>query len=105
MEASDHEFEAGDELQGSEKLWGAAAHAVMVVSQERGWAYGTHRRLKAAADRIAREIGDDTLAGDFMAAQQFHANYYHGFMEDDDIARGRPLVRRFVERVLEYARA
>ena len=40
-----------------------------------------------------------------MAAQQFHANFYHGFMEDDDIERGRPLVRRFVNRVLEYAGA
>ena len=29
LEAADREFEAGDELQGSEKMWVAAAHAVI----------------------------------------------------------------------------
>ena len=53
LEAADREFEAGDDLQGSEKMWGAAAHAVMMVAQERGWPYDSHRHLKAAAaDRI-----------------------------------------------------
>ena len=32
LEAADREFEAGDILQGSEKMWGAASHAVMAVS-------------------------------------------------------------------------
>lgn len=105
LEAADREFEAGDELQGSEKMWGAAAHAVITVARDRGWPHGSHRHLKATADRIIGDIGDPVLGGDFMAAQQFHANFYHGFMEDDDIERGRPLVRRFVNRVLEYAGA
>ena len=105
LEAADREFAAGDELQGSEKMWGAAAHAVMTVARDRGWPHGSHRHLKSAADRIIEDIDDPVLGGDFMAAQQFHANFYHGFMEDDDIERGRPLVRRFVNRVLEYAGA
>ena len=29
LEAAEREFAAGDALQGSEKLWGAAAHAVL----------------------------------------------------------------------------
>ena len=105
LDAADREFEMGDGLQGSEKMWGAAAHAVMMVAQERGWPHGTHRRLKEAADRVVGEIGDDTLGGAFLAAQTFHANFYHQFMEDDDIARGRREVRRFVDRVLEHAKA
>ena len=103
LEAADREFEAGDDLQGSEKMWDAAAHAVMMVAQERGWPYGSHRHLKAAADRMVREIGNEALESGFSVAQQFHANFYHRFMEDDDIARGRRVVRRFVEQVLEYA--
>ena len=105
LAAADREFAAGDGLQGSEKMWGAAAHAVMMVSQKRGWPYGSHRHLKEAADRMVRETGDNTLRGGFFAAQQFHANFYHGFMEGDDIERGRPEVRQFVEQVLEYAEA
>ena len=105
LEAADREFAAGDELQGSEKMWGAAAHAVKTVARERGWPHGSHGHLKTAADRIIGDIGGPVLGGDFMAAQQFHANSYRGFMENDDIERGRPLVRRFVRRVLEYAGA
>ena len=105
LEAADQEFAAGDEMRGSEKMWDAAAHAVMTVARDRGWQHGSHRHLKAAADRIIADIGDPVLGGDFMAAQQFHANFYHGFMEDDDIERGRPLVRRFVNRVLKHAGA
>ena len=34
--ASDREFDQGDILQGAEKLWGAAAHAVMAIALDRG---------------------------------------------------------------------
>ena len=58
MEAADQEFAAGDVLQGSEKLWGAASHAIMAVAQERGWQFGSHRAMKDAARRLAKEYGD-----------------------------------------------
>ena len=104
LEASDEEFAAGDVLQGSEKMWGAASHAVMAVAQQRGWPYGSHRALKMAADRLAREYDDPALRFGFVAAQQFHANFYHGFMEDDDLERARPLVQDFVARALALLR-
>lgn len=97
---ADRRFAAGDVLQGSEKLWGAAAHAVMTVAQQQGLPFGTHHALKIAADQLSKHRSDPSLGAGFFAAQQFHANFSHDFMEDDDIARGRPLVRRFVERVL-----
>jgi hypothetical protein len=34
LAASDREFAAGDVLQASEKLWGAAAHAITAVAKE-----------------------------------------------------------------------
>ena len=58
---SDHEFMAGDNLQASEKLWGAASHAVMAVAQQRGWRYSKHRDLKRAARKLSEETGDPTL--------------------------------------------
>ena len=36
LDASEQEFAAGDHLQASEKLWGAATHAAMAVAQRRG---------------------------------------------------------------------
>ena len=104
LRQADAEFAAGDHLQGSEKMWGAASHAVMAMAQQRGWQFGSHRALKIAADRLADEYNDTALTDGFLAAQQFHANFYHDFMEDDDLERGRSSVRRFVVRMLELVR-
>ena len=101
LEAADREFAAGDVLQGSEKLWGAASHAVMAVAQQRGWPYSKHNALKVAVRRLYQESGVEALESDFGIAEKFHANFYHDFMEDYQIEADRPLVRRFVTRVLD----
>ena len=98
---SDGYFAEDDVLQGSEKLWGAAAHAVMAVAQQRGWDFGSHRAMIRAVNRIAQEEDDRALRLEFNVAEQFHANYYHSFMEDFQIENNRPTVREFVERILE----
>ena len=48
LEDSNREFAGGDHLQASEKLWSAAAHAVMAVAQQREWLHRSHRALKNA---------------------------------------------------------
>ena len=104
LAASDREFAAGDTLQASEKLWGAAAHAIMAVAQQRALDHGTHRALINAARQIADEMRDDLLRSEIrlgiLAAQHFHSNFYNGTMEDEDIAYDRPLVHRFVALML-----
>ncbi len=100
LEQADAEFAAGDSPQGSEKMWGAASHAVMALAQQRDWPFGSHRSLKIAADRLAEEYNDPGISDGFLSAQQFHANFCHDFMEVDDLERGRESVRRFVARLL-----
>ena len=100
LDASDREFAVGDRLQASEKLWGAASHAVMAVAQQREWPYRSHRSLKNAVGRIVAETGDDGFAAGFLAAEKFHKNFYHDEMEDFEIEHDRPLVHRFVARFL-----
>ena len=100
LAASDSEFAAGDILQGSEKLWGAAAHAVMAIAQQRGWRFGDHRALRAAANRLADELREPILASNFSVAEKLHANFYHDFMQDFEIHDDRQKVRDFVNRVL-----
>ena len=100
LAAADAEFSAGDILQGSEKLWGAAAHAVMAVAQQRGWRFGDHRALQAAANRLANEFREPILASNFSVAEKFHANFYHDFMQDFEIDGDREKVRDFINRVL-----
>ena len=104
LEASDREFAAGDHLQASEKLWGAATHAVMAVAQQRGWPHRSHRSLKNAVGRLASEAEApavrDAIAGGFAAAEKFHKSFYHDEMEDFEIEHDRPQVHRFVARIL-----
>ena len=87
---SDRYFADGDRLQGSEKLWGAAAHAVLAAARIRGMRLGRHSRLREMADSLSREMGEPLIAADFDSAERFHANFYHGYMSDYDLALERP---------------
>ena len=100
LTAADREFDAGDHLQASEKLWGAASHALIAVAQQRDWPHGSHRALKTAAQLLVDETGDMALLAGFLAAQKFHANFYHDFMEDFDLDADRPTVKDFVDRLM-----
>ena len=97
---SDAEFANGDRMQASEKLWGTATQALMAVAKQQGWPHGTHQALKAAARRLADEHNDQRILAGFIAAEKFHANFYHDFMADFDLDADRPEVRDFVHRVL-----
>ena len=103
LDAADREFAADDLVQASEKLWGAAAHAVMAVALHRGWEHRSHRSLKSAVIRLSREQNDPLIEAYFLAAEKFHRNFYHDDMEDYERDADRPLVERFVTRVLALA--
>ena len=98
--ASDDEFERGDDLQGAEKLWGAAAHSIMSVAKERDWPHESHRALKNAAIRLAAEREDPLIEAYFGLAEKFHVYFYHRTMEDWERDADRPLVHNLVRRVL-----
>ena len=98
--AADREFESGDRLQASEKLWGAASHAVLAASQFNGWPGGRHYALKQAAERLATEHDDPLIGYGFEVAEKLHGNFYHDFMEEFELESARPRVRDFVTRVL-----
>lgn len=99
LAVSSQEFAEGKTMQASEKLWGAAAHAVMSIAQQRGWRYGKHNQLVACVNRLYEETGDADIRAGFLAARQFHANFYHDFLEDYEIEMFRPPVAAFVNRL------
>ena len=100
LEHSDREFAARDALQGSEKLWGAASHAITAVAKQKGWPFSKYNARVRAVDRFAQETGDDFLPAALVAARQFHSNFYHDWMEDEDIEHDRSLAHDFVHRLL-----
>ena len=98
--ASDREFAAGDHLQGSEKLYGAATQAIIAICQQRGCRYKSHRAIKNAVINLGREYDDPFIVAGFATAERFHANFFHDNMEDYDVAGERPAVHQFVARML-----
>ena len=100
LAASDQEFADGDRLQASEKLWGAASHALIAVAKRRGWSHGSHYALKEAAERLTDEHDEFRIELEFLAAEKFHRNFYNDNLEDFELASDRPKVHNFVHRVL-----
>ena len=98
---ADREYEAGDILQASEKLWGAASHIVIAEMKERRTPVRTHRQTLEAVDRLAEEFNMPSLADWFIAAQDLHRNFYNGDMEEIDFLNHRRRVIWFVEKVIE----
>ena len=72
----------------------------MAIANQRGWRFSKYNARAAAVDRLAQEYNDDSLALGLSVARKFHANFYRDFMEDDEIERDRPLVARFVRRII-----
>ena len=100
LDASDIEFEAGEVLQGAEKLWGAAAHAIMSAAMQEDWPHESHRALKNAVIRLSEDREDPTIRLRFLAAEKFHRHFYHDSMEDWEREADRPEVHQFVRTVL-----
>lgn len=98
--ASDREFAAGDHLQGSEKLYGAATQAIIALCQQRGWRYKSHRAMQQAVTNLSREYNDPTLLNGYLAVNKFHENFFHDNMEDYEVAANRPGVHHFVGQLL-----
>ena len=105
LDHSDREFAAGDALQGSEKLWGAASHAVAAIAKQRGWPSGKYQARLAAVKRLAEEHDAPILMAQFSLARQFHSNFYRDFMEDEDMADDRPIIHDFVRRIVDLVNA
>ena len=90
---ADAELAAGDLLQASEKGWGAAAHAIKAVAQERGWRHDNHARLFGIADRLASITGMYEIPDLFQTASDVHKNFYEGSMSKERIADGLADIR------------
>ncbi len=100
LAASDREFAAGDHLQGSEKLYGAATQSIIAICQQRGWRYRSHRAMQQAVTALSREYNEPLLIGGYSAANRFHENFFHDHLEDYEIESERPAVHYFVNRML-----
>ena len=97
---ADREYDAGDILQASEKLWGAATHIVIAEMQKRELDANGHRKIKRFVKELGSEYEDPLLFPLFKHAETLHVNFYHGFLSEENFEDLRDLVRQFVERIV-----
>ena len=85
---AEEELQKGDCLQAGEKVWGAVAHAVKAVAEQRGWVHHNHRRLHDIADQIADERARPDLRLLFAASNIMHDNFHEDFLDADRVEQG-----------------
>ena len=105
LQQSEQEFAAGDIIQGSEKLWGAASHAVLALAKQRGWPADSRQDMLNTTRRVAQERGEPYLESEFAVARKFHSNFFgpdvfDPFRETDAMEHERQMVASFVHRAL-----
>lgn len=117
LREADDFFRLGDDLQGAEKMWGAAAHAVIAVCQQRGWRHRSHPAMGEAVAHLedeSRTSGDENtaniLGAGFAVASNYHVHFYHRDMDLEGgngqyFARAKEAVERFVESMMAISEA
>ena len=72
-------------IQASEKGWGATAQALKAIAEERGWNHNSHGLIVDIAQQVADERERSDLVGLFGTAQALHVNFYENWLSSDTI--------------------
>ena len=73
-------LEQGDRLQAGEKAWGAVAHNLKAIGEQRGWHHGSHQQIENIGRQIVVEF-DNAELGNAIAEtfQNGHRNFYENY--------------------------
>ena len=103
MEHAERQLAVGDRLQASEKAWGAVAHRLKVIADQRGWEYDKHQHVYGVVRRLAQELDDPDLMKNFIVAEGLHKNYYVDLKPLDQLSVELGLVRDLLEKLQRIA--
>ena len=79
----------GDLLQASEKAWGAVAHYVKGIAEERGWPGNSHRAINQHARTLIAQTDAPELNNvRLIAANGLHQNFYENWFEAGQVEEG-----------------
>ena len=91
----DDELERGELEEASNKVWGAASHAVKAVAE--GGPHNAHTLLDDVVYRLINEEGAPPhLFGQYMMASDYRQRFYRGPPAADGIRYGRDIIAEFI---------
>ena len=105
---ADNYLRRRNNIQASEKGWGAAAQALKSVAEERGWNHNSHGLIIDIAQQVADEQGRPDLVSMFGSAQALHVNFYENWLSSDTIGIYLEDVKKLLpelERILNHPAA
>ena len=102
LDKADRHFADGDQIQASEKLWGAAAQAIMAASPSDAQCSRNHLELTSVAEKLAVEHGNPLIASGFSISRMYYHDSHHAhlLLSREEWLEDRPKVGDFVVRVL-----
>ena len=81
MQHAFEELAKGDRIQASEKAWGAMAHTLKAIADERGLTYRRHNQAGDVLFAMLADVTDLTrrqiMIGGLSAAENLHRNFYN----------------------------
>ncbi|MDE2962176.1 MAG: hypothetical protein OXU28_19280 [Chloroflexota bacterium] len=93
----DDELARGELEEASNKVWGAAAHAIKAVAERRGWEHHAHALIESTVLRLVREEGAPShIEGQYYIASHYHQRFYGGPPDADSIRYGKSVVAEFI---------
>ena len=94
----DEELARGELEEASNKVWGAAAHAIKAVAERRGWQHHAHTLLEQAVYRLVNEENAPRdLLIQCMTASAYHQRFYGSPPEAEFIRAGQELIAEFIQ--------
>ncbi len=96
MEQAQTELDSGDLIQASEKAWGSTARMIKAIGQRRGWRHSRHYDYVQIIGRLEDATGREELRRDFHTAQAVHANFYEGWMTENQVRKSIADIRQLV---------
>ena len=98
LDLVDDELERGELEEASNKIWGAAAHAIKAVAEQRGWPHYAHTLLEDAVKRLVYDEGAPRdLLIQYMTASSYHQRFYGQPPAPEFIRAGRELIAQFIQ--------
>ena len=86
-----------DWLQGAEKIWGAVAHALKAIGEQRGWVHNNHSNILNVGEHLGREFGREREFNRYlMVANNMHKDFYENGWKYGVIESARLDVEEFV---------
>ena len=103
LEHAKIELAAGRRLQASEKVWGAVAHALKAIGEQRGWKHNTHFDVTTICVHIAHLEPEGpyrrNMNGIVALADSMHKNFYENVADEDVIESAIDSASHFIAEV------